>query len=227
MQRDTLFADTDNEPGFLVTVDGPNGAGKTSLTHAVASALREAGNGVHTTCEPSPTPMGELVRASEIEMNGRALACLVAADRHHQARTEMAEHLAAGQIVLCDRYVESSLVLQRLDGVETEFILAINSGIPRPDLRILLSATTEALEERLAARSDDAWRRFERTAGPAREIELYGDAEHLLETRFGLAATSYDTTHTATEELGAIAAQLVLESRTTHGEPRDTDAEHC
>lgn len=221
-----LFADTDNRPGLLVTVDGPNGAGKTSLANAVASALREAGNEVHTTCQPSPTPLGELVRASEIEMNGRALACLVAADRHHQARTEIAEHLTAGQIVLCDRYVESSLVLQRLDGVETEFILAINSGIPRPDLRILLSATTKALEDRLAARLDDPRRRFENTAGPVREIELYGEAEHLLETRFGLAATNYDTTHTATEELGGIAAQLVLESRTGNGEPRNTDPEH-
>jgi dTMP kinase len=208
-----LFSLAANDPGFLVTIDGPNGSGKTFLTDALSKKLREAGAAVHSTRQPSPTVMGNLVRSAEIEIRGRALACLVAADRHHQTGTEIAGHLGDGEIVLCDRYIESSLVLQRLDDVESEFIVAINSGIPRPDLRIRLLAAPDVLRERLAARRPDPGRRFEQTGGPERELDLYAEADQLLADRYGLAATLYDTTLTEADELGARAARLVLESR--------------
>src|ERR1700709_1408009 len=135
-----LFKDGSNSPGMLVTIDGPNGSGKTSLTAAVAAELRGSGASVHTAHQPSEGVLGRFARSAEAELRGRGLACLVAADRHQQVEGELTKHLRAGEIVLCDRYVESSLVLQRLDGVEVEFILAINAGIPRPDLRIQLKA---------------------------------------------------------------------------------------
>ncbi len=170
--------------------------------------------------------MGNLVRSAEVKIRGRALACLVAADRHHQSETEISEHLDAGKIVLCDRYLESSLVLQRLDDVQSEFILAINSGIPRPDLRIRLLAEPDALRKRLAARAPDPGRRFEHSAGAERELDLYAEADQLLADRYGLAATRYDTTLTEANELGARVARLVLESREADGDsPRNTDAE--
>jgi dTMP kinase len=221
-----LFRRSANHPGFLVTIDGPNGSGKTFLTEAMAKALRQTGAAVHSTRQPSPTPMGNFVRDAEVEIRGRALACLVAADRHHQSETEICSQLKAGKIVLCDRYVESSLVLQRLDDVEPEFIVAVNSGIPRPDLRIRLFAATDVLRERLAARAPDPGRRLEQIAGPERELDLYADADQLLIDRYGLGATLYDTTRTEADELGASAAQLVLESREAYGAtPPNTDAE--
>ncbi len=67
--------------------------------------------------EPSPTPLGQLIRAGTGECTGMALACLVAGDRHHHLATEIRPALAARQIVLCDRYLPSSLVLQRMDGI--------------------------------------------------------------------------------------------------------------
>lgn len=203
-----LFSERSNDPGLLVTIDGPNGSGKTSLTAAMAAELRVGKTAVHCTRQPSPTPLGDLVRNAESNMRGRALACLVAADRQHQAATEIAAHLSAGEIVLCDRYVESSLVLQRFDEVETEYILAINAGIPRPDLRIRLLADPEVLGTRLAARPRGG-RRFEETAGPQRELALYAEADELLASRYGLAATTYDTSHSNAAELGATAARIV------------------
>ena len=213
----TLFADRGNQPGMLVTIDGPNGSGKTHLTRAVAATLRDREVAVHETQQPSAGAIGQLARDSEKEIEGRALACLVAADRHQQVEGEIASHLATGEVVLCDRYIESSLVLQRLDDVDIEFILAINSGILRPDMRILPCAEPEAIRERLVMRPFDPRRRFERTAGAERELKLYEEADCLLEARYGLAAQVYDTTLSNADALGAEVADAIQERRdSTH-----------
>jgi dTMP kinase len=208
----TLFADPP-AGGLLVTIDGPNGAGKTSLAAAIAEQLVAVGESVHLTRQPSPSPLGDTIRAAEREVRGRALACLVAGDRHNQAETEILPKLAEGAIVLCDRYVESSLVLQQLDGVEVDYILAINAGIPRPGLRIRLLAEAPVIRGRLAQRNQPPERRFERTAGAERELELYAVADELLTVREALGATVFDTTATNQHGLGATAMELVLSLR--------------
>ena len=210
---EALFKTASNGPGMLVTIDGPNGSGKTSLTEEVAARLRSRGVAVHSTHQPSSGPLGEFARASEAELHGRGLACLVAADRHQQVEGEMARHLGDGEIVLCDRYIESSLVLQRLDGVEVEFIVAINAGIPRPDLRIRLRAEAATIHERLRARGPHPARRFERGAAGARELGLYEEADRFLAEAFGLPAVVFDTTETDAAELGARVAALIEEKR--------------
>jgi dTMP kinase len=209
----TLFTEESKRAGLLVTIDGPNGSGKTFLTNAIAAALRDAGSSVHSTQQPSPSALGDFVRNAEIHLRGRALACLVAADRHQQCEVEIAAQLEAGAIVLCDRYIESSLVLQRIDGVETDFIMQINAGIPRPDLRIRLLASPEAIRSRLSERPNDPQRRFERNAGAERELELYEDADRLLSEGYGVGSQVYDTTVTEAEELGSRAARLIEEVR--------------
>jgi dTMP kinase len=204
-----LFRVASNRPGMLVTIDGPNGSGKTSLTEVVAAELQARGARVYGTHQPSAGPLGQFARDSEAGLRGRGLACLVAADRHQQVEGEVADHLAAGEIVLCDRYIESSLVLQRLDGVEVEFIVAINAGIPRPDLRIRLRAEAATIHERLRAREPDPARRFEQTAGGERELALYEEADRFLEDAYGLPALVFDTTETDAVELGAEVASLI------------------
>jgi dTMP kinase len=208
----SIFTDSPR-PGLLVTIDGPNGAGKTSLAVAVADRLEAAGKSVHRTRQPSPTLLGDTVRAAERDVKGRALACLVAGDRHYQSDTEILPQLRAGATVLCDRYIESSLVLQRFDGVELDYILAINRGIPRPDLRIQLLATPAVLGERLAQRKMAPERRFERGIGPTRELALYADADALLTNRERLPAHVFDTTSTDADGLGAVVAELILSQR--------------
>jgi dTMP kinase len=196
-----LFGDIATAPGLFVTVDGPNGSGKTSLIDAVSARLA-AEHLVYCTRQPSPTKLGQMIRSSEREFHGRALACLIAGDRHHQLETEIVPRLSDGAVVLCDRYIESSLVLQRLDGVTIEEILAINSGILRPDLRIRLLAQPDILRARLASRPTDASRRFEHAPdAPERELSLYQDADRLLTDDYDLPATVYDTSMTQAAEL--------------------------
>ena len=69
--------------GLLVSIDGPGGAGKSTVTALAAELLTSRGVAVHGTNEPSPTPLGKLIRAGTDEYTGMALACLVAGDRHH------------------------------------------------------------------------------------------------------------------------------------------------
>ena len=207
-----LFADTTTAPGLLVTVDGPNGSGKSTLIDAVQDVLGHELD-VHCTRQPSPTALGELIRSSERRYQGRALACLVAGDRHQQLVLEILPRLREGALVLCDRYVESSLVLQRMDGVPTEDILAINRGIVRPDLRIRLLADASVLSERLAARAADAARRFEQMpGGPERELALYEEADRFLTREQRLPATVYDTSHTNARGLAKEMSKVIYAS---------------
>jgi dTMP kinase len=211
-----LFANTMTAPGLLVTVDGPNGSGKSTLIDAVLGQL-DAKLPVYRTRQPSPTPLGQLIRAGEQEYRGRALACLIAGDRLHQLSTEILPRLHAGVIVLCDRYIESSLVLQRLDGVPIEEILALNHGIMRPDVRIRLLAEPEILASRLAARPADATRRFERLPGASEsELDFYADADKLLAAEHQLSATVYDTSTTKAMGLAAQMSDVIREHLAKH-----------
>jgi dTMP kinase len=91
------------QAGLLVSIDGPGGSGKSTLAALVMQHLTSAGIAAHLTTEPSPTPLGKLIRAGTDEYTGMALACLVAGDRHHHLASEIRAALAAGNVVLCDR----------------------------------------------------------------------------------------------------------------------------
>ncbi|MBE1494084.1 dTMP kinase [Amycolatopsis lexingtonensis] len=150
-------------PGKLVTFEGPGGVGKTTITKLVADMLDADGVPVHATTQPSSTSLGKLAREGTDVYLDMALACLCAADRHHQLATEILPALTAGKVVLCDRYVASSLVLQRLDGIPLDVVWALNHGVYRPDLVFALSAAPAVVERRLRARGTHS--RFERPPG--------------------------------------------------------------
>jgi dTMP kinase len=103
----------------FVTLDGMGRAGKSTTTRHLHQDLTAAGYTVHVTAQPSHDRFGEIARHSTDTYTGHALVCLLAADRYHLA-TEIRPKLAAGRIVLCDRYVASSYVLRRMDAVPIE-----------------------------------------------------------------------------------------------------------
>jgi len=164
--------------GLFITFDGPNGCGKTTVLQGVASRLAGQGLDIFETKEPTNSELGQFVRAAEESTSGKAFACLVAADRYKHISCEVLPALAQGMIVISDRYVASSLVLQRLDGVETEFIWAINGSVLVPDLSIILLAEPAVLERRLSGRPK--YSRFERTKSRADELAFYREAALFL-----------------------------------------------
>lgn len=168
-------AEDERLPGILITIDGPGGVGKSTVAHLVATALDDRAIAVHSTVEPTRTPLGEHIRAGTETYRGMALACLVAGDRHHHLATEILPALRAGKVVVCDRYLPSSLVLQRLDGLDPEVIWQLNTGTYVPDVAVLLNAEHPVIAERLRARG--AHSRFERQPGSSRaESDLYHHA---------------------------------------------------
>jgi len=167
--------------GIFVTFEGPNGIGKSSLLDGVANQLAKFDVDILRTKEPTLSPLGQFVRTAEENYQGRILACLVAADRYFHLENEVLPALREGKIVLSDRYIESSLVLQRLDGLDIEFIWSLNNQICIPDLSVILTASVEILEQRLSQRS--SFGRFERTKSRAEELNYYLEAAEFLSKR--------------------------------------------
>lgn len=178
------------QEGTFVTFDGPNGVGKSSLLDGVADRLINLKFDILKTKEPTQSPLGQFVRNAEESYGGLTLACLVAADRYFHIENEILPAVKLGKIVLSDRYVESSLVLQRLDGLDTDFIWRINSQVYIPDLSIVFTAPAEILEQRLLRRN--SFSRFERTKSRAEELNFYMEAKDFL-LKHGFNVLSIDT----------------------------------
>lgn len=107
--------------GFLVAFDGPNGVGKSTLIESVKTRLEFRGYAIYTTKEPTNTECGSFVRKFAESRSGIGLACLVAADRYEHIENEILPELKKGKIVITDRYILSSLILQQMDDVDGTF----------------------------------------------------------------------------------------------------------
>ncbi len=154
--------------GKLVAIDGPNGAGKTTIIQELRKELEKRGIDTYFTKEPTENELGGFVRAYAEKCEGISVACLVAADRYQHLKDEILPQLERGKIVITDRYVLSSLILQRMDEVSEEFILALNNEIVQPDLQIAVFADSNVIQNRLKERN--CLTRFEK--GNKTNIEL-------------------------------------------------------
>jgi dTMP kinase len=80
------------------------------------------------------------------------MACLVAADRYHHLETTIRPALAEGTIVVCDRYLASSLVLRTADGVSEDFVWNVHRHGDPPDLTVVLFGDPTTSRRRAAKR---------------------------------------------------------------------------
>lgn len=168
-----------NNKGLLVVIDGPSGIGKTTVSTLLHSELMTRGFPCVLTAQPSRSRVGEMARYGTREYRGLALACLVAADRYDQLDKEIRPALREGKLVICDRYVPSSLVLQQLDGVDPVFVSAINEYAERPDLTVILTGDPKRSRTRAARRG--TYSRFQHGQRSAvRENQLYAETARRL-----------------------------------------------
>ncbi len=143
-----------------LAASGPDRSASLSTTRLVVDTLVAAGLPVHGTAQPSRAPLGELARHGTDTYRGMALAWLCAADRHHQLEVEIKPALRADEIVVCDRYLASSLVLQGLDGLSSDTVWQLNHGLYRPGLAVILNGDPQVIGARLQGRGGHS--RFER-----------------------------------------------------------------
>ncbi|MFD7658893.1 dTMP kinase [Actinosynnema sp. NPDC059797] len=198
-------------PGTLVSVDGPGGVGKSSTVARVMDLLVATGLAVHATTQPSRTPLGELIRHGTHLYRGVALARLCAGDRAHQHTTEILPALEAGAIVITDRYLPSSLVLQGLDGLSMDTVWTVNDGVHRPDLAVILTADPDVIARRLHSRGTHS--RFEQAPDSSRhEVAGYHKSIDYLRER-GWPVITFDVTTATVDTVAHTLAALI---RTTH-----------
>jgi dTMP kinase len=133
--------------GVFVSFEGLDGSGKSTQMELLAGALRERGYVVLVTREPGGTPLGEAIRDVLLDpryhgMSARSEALLYAAARAHLVETLIRPALADGQVVICDRYLDSSLAYQGYGrGLGVDDIITLNVWATEclfPDLTIFL-----------------------------------------------------------------------------------------
>ena len=118
--------------GTFITFEGPEGAGKTTIIHMVQQKLIQDGYNIVLTREPGGIRIAEQIREiilnpSNTEMDARTEALLYAAARRQHLVEKVIPELNKGNIVLCDRFIDSSLAYQgNARGIGVEDIFAIN-----------------------------------------------------------------------------------------------------
>jgi dTMP kinase len=158
--------------GFFVSLEGPEGAGKSTQVALLAAGLAAAGYAVQSVREPGGTALGDRLRtlllaSGEWTVGARAEALLYAAARAQLVAEVIRPALDARQVVLSDRYLDSTLVYQGygrglpLDALAAVQRFAVEGA--RPDLTILLDLPVEVGLARKRAQDAAAgeWTRFE------------------------------------------------------------------
>jgi dTMP kinase len=148
---------------MFITLEGPEGSGKTTAVEAAVKKLEEMGYQIVRTREPGGTPISEQIRNVILDkgntaMDGRTEALLYAASRRQHLVEKVWPALKEGKIVICDRYLDSSLAYQGgARGLGVEEVLNINLFATEntwPDLTLLFDIKPEIGLARINANSN-------------------------------------------------------------------------
>ena len=160
--------------GLFITFEGGEGCGKSTQIAALKARLEALGKTVVQTREPGGTALGESVRNllqyddAGQGMSPEAELLLFAASRAQHVRELIAPAIAEGQIVLCDRFLDSTTVYQgvarAIDSKKVDTINQFAIGDTNPDLTILIDLPPEIGLARVHARSDGQLDRMEKEA---------------------------------------------------------------
>jgi len=125
--------------GRLIVLEGIDGSGTTTQTERLVEHLRRRGRTAVSTREPSAGPIGRLLRevllghhriSRDVSLDGQTMAMLFAADRFDHLQREVEPLLAAGNDVVSDRYLMSSLAYQA-EEADREWVALLARGFDR------------------------------------------------------------------------------------------------
>ena len=148
---------------MFITLEGPEGSGKTTAVETAVRKLSEMGYQIVRTREPGGTPISEQIRnvildKANTAMDGRTEALLYAAARRQHLVEKVWPAIKEGKIVICDRYLDSSLAYQGgARGLGVDNILNINLFATEntwPDLTLLFDIKPEVGLARINANAD-------------------------------------------------------------------------
>lgn len=146
--------------GKFIVFEGLDGAGTTTQLRLLEENLSKAGVNVFATAEPTDSPVGRLIRSAlrkEFAIEPKTLAMLYATDRyeHIYGKNGIREHLDAGEIVICDRYLYSSIAYQSVT-CGMEYIRALNDRFLEPDLLFYVDTPVDECMKRISTRNQTA-----------------------------------------------------------------------
>jgi dTMP kinase len=151
------------DKGVFISMEGPDGSGKSTQTKLLYEYLKESGYDVVLTREPGGTFVGEKIRAiildnNHHEMADRTESLLFAAARAQHVDQRIKPALEAGRIVVCDRFIDSSIVYQGYgrglgDSVRIINEYAIDGCLPDRTLLLLVDPKTGI--DRIAKKDQD------------------------------------------------------------------------
>jgi dTMP kinase len=197
--------------GLFIAFEGGDGAGKSTQAALLCDALGSRGLSVLRTREPGGTPIGEKLRSLVLDhghgtIDARTEALMFAAARAAHASQVIRPALAAGQVVITDRYIDSSVAYQGAGrGLGAEGVLSLNEWATEglhPDLTVLLDVEP----------SDGRQRRI---AGAAAEDRLESEPDAFHSTirhaflDLAAAAPSSYLVLSARSGIEALAAQIL------------------
>ena len=155
--------------GPFIVLEGIDGAGTTTQLHALRDHFQRGGRRALFTHEPSDGPVGMVIRLAlqgrlvgggfqvhdpndplpaSADFDRTALALLFAADRADHVSTQVKPNLDAGRIVVCDRYLLSTLAYQG-QTCDVDWLLQINRPAVTPDLTLFLDVPPSAAQARM------------------------------------------------------------------------------
>ncbi|MEO5803189.1 MAG: dTMP kinase [Verrucomicrobiota bacterium] len=148
--------------GIFITFEGTEGSGKSTQIITLFNRLRALGFAVRPLREPGGTPIGEEIRhtlkhsEANYAMTSEAELLLMNASRAQIVREVIRPALAAGEIILCDRFYDSTTAYQgygrELDLKKVAEVIEFAVGETRPDLTLLLNVPIEVSEARRKTR---------------------------------------------------------------------------
>ena len=148
--------------GLFITFEGTEGSGKSTQISLLAERLRSLGHHARTLREPGGTPIGEEIRhtlkhsKNNEAMTPEAELLLMNASRAQLVREVIRPALAAGEIVLSDRFYDSTIAYQghgrQLDLKMVQAVIEAAVGETRPNLTLFLHIPQKISEQRRAAR---------------------------------------------------------------------------
>ena len=142
---------------LFIAFEGIDGSGKSTQVKLLQQNLENAGLKVYTTCEPTDSPMGKIIRDifnRRMEGDNRTIAALFVADRLHHLLNKtdgIIKMLDDGYTVITDRYYLSSYAYQS-PYVDLDWVIKANSlsaNLLRPDLNIYIDISPEVSIERI------------------------------------------------------------------------------
>ena len=152
--------------GSFIVLEGLDGSGTTTQAALLQDYFRGLERPCRLTCEPTDEPVGKLIRdalsgrlaspgtGETVFFSERARCLLFAADRLEHSR-EIEASRCAGDQVICDRYILSSIAYQTLDEtISPDWVIEVNQGCSVPDLTVFLDVPVGLCLKRLHERKD-------------------------------------------------------------------------